>query len=450
MIPARRLFLLLGLVALLLVVAAAVPGAGALALGADGALLACAAIDALRARRIRIEAVRTWPAMVAQGQTETLLLELRATRTRFGARPRLRALTVALREGLHPALAARPFRATLTLDTADLAVEVPLEPTRRGDHAAGPLSVRVLGPWGLAWAQREILGGEPVRVYPRVRWGGRVGKLLALAQRRELGALAVERRGVGGELYGLRPYLAGDPLGRIHWKASARAGELVTREDAWERGAPLLIVLDCARAMATQSGRLSKLDFALAASLALCRVAASRGDRVGVIAFSDRVLRHVQLRSSKSGLALAYRQLYDLEAELVEPAWDQIGEAVQRSGMPRATVVLFSSVVDLASAEVLRGVLLELRRRHRPLLINLEDPVIRELAEQPPASPAAAFAKAASLKILLRNRRLAEQLRRGGVRAISAPADRLALETLEAYLETLGGSRASGRRRRAS
>ena len=52
---------------------------------------------------------------------------------------------------------------------------------RRGEHPSGPLTARVLGPWGLAWAQRELLPAEPRRVYPRVRWEGEVGHLLALA-----------------------------------------------------------------------------------------------------------------------------------------------------------------------------------------------------------------------------------------------------------------------------
>ena len=40
----------------------------------------------------------------------------------------------------------------------------------------------------------------------------------------------------------------------------------------------------------------------------------------------------------------------------------------------------------------------------------------------------------ASLEILLANRRLARHLRRGGIRVVNTPADRLALEALEAYL----------------
>ena len=48
-----------------------------------------------------------------------------------------------------------------------------------------------------------------------------------------------------------------------------------------------------------------------------------------------------------------------------------------------------------------------------------------------------AYAKISSLEIMLRNRQLTRQLRHQGIAAVTAPADQLALETLESYLETL-------------
>jgi uncharacterized protein (DUF58 family) len=42
--------------------------------------------------------------------------------------------------------------------------------------------------------------------------------------------LTVVRSGHGTDLYGVREYRSGDPLRRIHWRTSARRGELVVRE----------------------------------------------------------------------------------------------------------------------------------------------------------------------------------------------------------------------------
>jgi uncharacterized protein (DUF58 family) len=224
---------------------------------------------------------------------------------------------------------------------------------------------------------------------------------------------------------------------RIHWKATARHDRPITREETWERGTRLVVLLDCARAMTSVDGGRSKLDHALAAALALVRVASARGDRVAVVGFSDRVDRVVRIRAGARGVSRAYAALFDLEARLVEPAYDLAAETVSSLESRRCIVVLLTSVADLAAAELLREALLTLRR-HRVLLVNLEAPDLVRLALGVPRRPEEAFAKASALEILLANRRLGRRLRRRGVRVVAASADGLALATLEGYLGFTG------------
>jgi uncharacterized protein (DUF58 family) len=434
--PAARSFRLLALATLLLVASFQDERLAWAALALDAAVAAAAVADHRRAARTPLEAERRWPPLLVQEAPAEISLRI-STAAR-------RRVTAIVREGLHPGLAAGPLRRTVEIPgPGEVRWTYSLTPRRRGEHRTAPLTVRVLGPWRLAWAQRDLLPEEPARVYPQVRWEGKVGQLLALAQRRRMGQIPQRMHGVGTEPYGLREYLPGDPIGKIHWKATARHGRPVTREDTWERSARLVVLLDCARAMASMEGRRSKLDYAVAATLALTRVAAARGDQVTVVAFADRVLRTVRVRSGGRGAGLAYESLYDLEARLAEPAYDLAAEAAFEVEPRSATAVLFTSVVDLAAAELLRESLLRLGRRHRALLLNLEDPELRALAADEPATPAAAFAQVASLEIQLANRRLARHLRRGGIRVVNTPADRLALEALEGYLAIFRGAAAS-------
>lgn len=436
--PAARSFLLLGLVTLLLVVAVLDVRLAFAALVLDAAVVLAGWVDFRRAARTPLLAARRRPPLLVQGAPAGIEVGLVSTGT-------LRRVTVLLREGLSPALAAEPLRHRLEITgSGETRWAYTLVPRRRGEHLMAPLTARVLGPWKLAWAQRDLLPAEKVRVYPQVRWEGRVGQLLVLAQRQRLGQTPLRFQGAGSEPYALREYLAGDPLAKIHWKATARHGRMISREDTWERGARLVILLDCARSMASMDGQRSKLDYSLAACLALTRVAAARGDRVTILAFSDRVLRSVRVRSGGRGTSLAYAALYDLEAELTEPAYDVAAEAALELESRGATVVLFASVVDIAAAELLRESLLRLGRRHRALFINLEDPELRALAENAPDSPAQAFAQIASLEIQLANRRLAKHLRHGGIRVVTSSADRLALEALDSYLAMFRAGAAGG------
>lgn len=425
--PAARVFVAAGIATLLLAFSALDRSLGLLALALDAVVFLAFLVDLRRARAVTLHAERRWPPLLVQGATATV-------EVRFTSASVARTVTLVAREALHPGLAERPLRERVSVPSGSEAVwRYTLVPRRRGDHAVGPLSVRILGPWGLAWSQRDLLAPEPRRVYPQVRWEGAVGRLLALAHRRELGQAPQRLHGAGSEPYALREYRPGDPPTRIHWKATARRGRLISREDTWERGGRMVVLLDCARGMASMDVARSKLDYALAAALALTRVAASRGDRVTLVACSDRVERVVRVRSGSRAAGLAYGALFDLEARLSEPAYDLAAQTARSVEPRRATIVLMTSVVDLAAAETLREALTGLRRR-RILLVNLEDADLVRLARGVPASPEEAFAKVASLEILLANRRLGRRLRRAGIHVANAPADRLAWETLESYL----------------
>lgn len=429
--PAARIFYLLAAATALAVAGVLVPALAWAALALDLLLALAFAIDLQRARRLRLSASRRWPELLAQGTAVEIVIELEGEPDAD--------LEVVLREVLHPALAPSPLRERLVIPAGRRALwRYQLVPRRRGEHLAGPLMARVKGPWGLAWRQVELLPAERRRVFPQVRWEGKVGHLMLLAHRRLLGQHPQRLQGAGSEVYALREYLRGDPPGKIHWKAAARHGRLITREETWEHGARLVVLLDAARTMSGRDGQRSKLDHALAAALALVRVAAARGDTVTLVAFSDRLDRTVRVHGSHQ-VEKAYAALYDLEARLAEPAFDLAAARAAELESRRSTVVLFTSVVDLAAADLLRQAVLRLERRHRPILINLEDPELIGLARGAPKNVAQAFAKVSALEIQLANRRLAAELRHAGVRVVNAAADRLALETLEAYLAQFAG-----------
>ena len=220
----------------------------------------------------------------------------------------------------------------------------------------------------------------------------------------------------------------------------------MVREETWEQSGRLVLLLDCGRGMASLDGPRSKLDAAVAAALALARLAVGRGDQVLLVAFSDRVERRVRVRPGALGMARAYAALYDLKARLAESAYDVATEAAREAEFRRARVLMITSLVDLAGARLLQDSLRSLARRHRPLLVHLEDPDIARLASAEPATAVEAYAKVSALEILLGNRRLSSQLRHAGIETVSTSAERLTLDALDLYLSSVRGARA-GRRR---
>src|SRR5207244_2832953 len=84
---------------------------------------------------------------------------------------------------------------------------------------------------------------------------------LARVRPRGLAGGARPRRvaGAGAELHQLRGYVRGDPLARIDWKATARAGALVTREFSEDQHLDILVAIDAGRFSRVRAGALDRL-----------------------------------------------------------------------------------------------------------------------------------------------------------------------------------------------
>jgi hypothetical protein len=95
----------------------------------------------------------------------------------------------------------------------------------RGVLNARGWSIRTGDPLGFFHSTQAWPDAEVGVIYPRF------SSLSAHRETRELEATAAaQRAGAGTELFGVREYVPGDSLRRIHWRSSARHGTLVVRE----------------------------------------------------------------------------------------------------------------------------------------------------------------------------------------------------------------------------
>ena len=103
--------------------------------------------------------------------------------------------------------------------------QLQLQPSRRGAVEMSDWWLQSGDPLGLFKRIKRGKDGEVALVLPRFT------SLRAQPLVRELeAAVTAPRAGYGTEVFGVRPYQPGDPLRRIHWRTTARRGELIVRE----------------------------------------------------------------------------------------------------------------------------------------------------------------------------------------------------------------------------
>jgi uncharacterized protein (DUF58 family) len=126
-------------------------------------------------------------------------------------------------------------------ETTKLAYRLPT--ARRGPVSIGPLELTVGDPLGLFQATSRAAEQLEVVILPELlpltplrATAGRDPDPEATAQRK----LNIS----GEEFFALRPYVVGDELKRVDWRASARVDDLVVRQEEQPRSGRLTLLLD--------------------------------------------------------------------------------------------------------------------------------------------------------------------------------------------------------------
>ncbi|MFL6021834.1 MAG: DUF58 domain-containing protein [Marmoricola sp.] len=344
-----------------------------------------------------------------------------------------RRVSGVLRDAWQPSAGALRNRHQLRLPAGERTrLVTPLDPTRRGDLRADRVTVRILGPLGLASRQASVLVPGSVRVTPA--FPSRRHLPSRLARLRELdGRAAVRVRGQGTEFDSLREYVRGDDVRSIDWRATARTRNVVVRTWQPERDRRVVIVLDTSRTSAGRIGDVPRLDSAMDAALLLAALAARAGDRVDFLA-GDRIVR-ARVRSGHRGDALAGVQdaMVGLTSELVEADWRRLVGAVDELGRSRALVVLLTPLEPSAIEHGLLPLIGHLSSRHRVVLASVRDPELVRLAADR-GDLAATYQAAAAEQTISRRRRTGALLGALNLDVLDESADQLPVVLADHYL----------------
>jgi uncharacterized protein (DUF58 family) len=197
-----------------------------------------------------------------------------------------------------PRVAARGVREVVTT----------VVPTRRGVFPAHPPTLACGFPFGLRQvsAPADVLGR--VLVWPEI-------VPLAAAARDAGGAeggvvVRSPRSGDQGEFVGTRPYRAGEPLHRIHWKQSARHNRLIAVEARATSRRAVVLVVETDPQVHTDRDGTSSLERTLSVGASLAAAFADTGVHVTLTFETGQVFS----AQNRPQLALALDAMAHLDA----------------------------------------------------------------------------------------------------------------------------------------
>lgn len=303
--------------------------------------------------------------------------------------------------------------------------------TRRlGDFEWPTMPLRVGGVLGLAWWSQRLAPGGHVQVVPDVLRTGMAAHGIG-----PRGARSMMRLGAGAQVLQLRDYRRGDPPRVIDWKASARRGQLISRDYAEDQHLEIVLALDAGRASGLAAGETDRLALYANVAARFAQRAVALDDAVGLIVYAERALAAV---APARGTAAVARVRAALAAARVHGADGNAALAAlqARALVRRRSLVIFLTDLDEPSAlGELAGAVRLLLPKHLPFIAGVESESAQRLATAAVHDDVAAYGALAAQEYRASVVRNVRALRALGAAATLARPAALEAAVVQAYAQ---------------
>ncbi|MGC8668697.1 MAG: DUF58 domain-containing protein [Chthonomonadales bacterium] len=293
-----------------------------------------------------VEVWREVPASAWDGETVSFAV---AARNR-GRLPRL-YLEVRdhLPQWLEPADAVRPVLSVPA--GASVRASYRVTANKRGSYRLEWMTVTASDPLGIFAFSRKFRAQSEFLVFPRPQ--PIMELLLSGAERygfRDLPIAAT--RGSGIDPDGVREYIPGDPLRRMHWKSTARTGRLNVIEFEEARAMNVVLALDTCRHAHVGIGKHSTLEYLVQTAASLAQQALRQSASIRLITGGS------QGRDTGSGRGMDHfyailAELARVEADGDEPLSTRLPARMGRL-LPGTTVIALTTGFDQELPAVLQ------------------------------------------------------------------------------------------------
>lgn len=310
-----------------------------------------------------------------------------------------------------------------------------LRPTKRGEYSFGAVNVFVKSPLGLLKRRYQFSQDKMVAVYPSYLQM-RQYELLAISNRlTDIGIKRQRRLGHSMEFEQIRPYVQGDDIRTVNWKATARRNELMVNAFQDERSQAVYCLIDKGRVMKSPFEGLTLLDYAINASLVLSNIALLKQDKAGIFTFSE-VIGQVLPADRRTGqMQKILEVLYKQKTRYLESDYETLYSHVKNQIRQRSLLLLFTNFETVNALHRQLPYLRQLAKHHLLIVIFFENTETAELLKTPAETTETIYLKTIAERFYYEKRRIVKELEQYGIQSIlTAPQD-LNANTVNKYLE---------------
>ena len=310
-----------------------------------------------------------------------------------------------------------------------------LRPVERGEYSFGGVNVFVSAIIGLV-ARRYIFSNDKmVPVYPSFLQM-RKYELLAFTNRlSDYGLKKIRRIGHSMEFEKIREYVKGDDYRTINWKATARKNQLMVNQFQDEKSQHVYSVIDKGRLMKMPFEGLTLLDYSINAALVISNIALKKGDKPGLISFSEKVNTMLPAESRATQMSKIQEALYREKTNFMEANYEMLNAALIGKLSQRSLILLYTNFESLQSMRRQLKYIKSIAGKHLVVVIFFENTELKSLITDPAENTEMIYQKTIAEKFAFEKRQIVKELKQHGIYSILTTPQQLTVNTINKYLE---------------
>lgn len=309
------------------------------------------------------------------------------------------------------------------------------KPKTRGDFHFGNVEIFISSLLFLCKRKLVFELGQTVQVYPSVLQMKQYELKVFHQQTRAQGIKKIRRIGHNNEFEQIKNYVQGDDVRTVNWKATSKKSELMVNQYQEERSQFVYSVIDKSRNMQMEFEGMTMLDYAVNSTLVFSNIAIKKGDKAGLITFSDKIGTQLLAERNAGQLRRILNLLYNQKTHFREASYELLYESIHQTVKTRSLLMLYTNFESEFAMRRALPTLRRLNQKHVLVLVFFQNNEMEELAYQRIDNVENIYQAAVAEKLINLKVNIARELRQHGIQTLLTRPEDLNVSTINKYLE---------------
>ncbi len=275
---------------------------------------------------------------------------------------------------------------------------------------------------------------QKVAVHPSILQMKKM-ELKVFAKTTMTGIKKIRRLGHNNEFEQIKNYVQGDDFRTVNWKATSRRNELMVNQYQDERAQNVYSIIDKSRTMRMPFNELTLLDYAINSTLAFSNIVLRKGDKVGLITYSDKLGSKLAAERKAKQLQKIMQLLYNQKTKFLEANFELLYHSIRNHIKGRSLIMLYTNIETEYSLKRVLPYLKRINQKHVLVVIFFENTEVEKEIHVQPKNINEIYLKTFAEKYHMDKKHIAIELKKNGIQTILTKPENLSINTINKYLE---------------